>query len=270
MRWQRSITKFCDAISAVIFFWAWTTRYGPVIAGRRHRRALPILREFDGRPADGIHPPPKSGLAISRLPGGSPVRVCSPCRSLSRARCFPAGIRSTANPSDVDCFVAVLTSNPNARESGFVAFERGQRATGAKRHVGQRGHAIDQIPRHARVQIRAPDQHAKAACKIGQEDHGLSRLIPSANQDDVLPPHQARLDGGGPVIRPASFEPVETRHLGLAIGRPARRDDRARPHLLFVGQRKQEAFAVALDTADLAGNRQMRAELERLLKRARR
>src|SRR6202030_2603986 len=80
--------------------------------------------------------------------------------------------------------------------------------------VRRRLDALDQIARHAGAKAAAADHHVNLAGVARQENRGLTGGVSAADQHDVLPGAQPRLDRRGPVPDAAAFEVREIFDLG--------------------------------------------------------
>ena len=87
--------------------------------------------------------------------------------------------------------------------------------------------ALDQVARHARGEVVAPDRDRDLAALLREVDRGLAGGVPAADDDDVGAGADARLEVGRGVVHARALEPLEVVDRETLVAR-ARRDDHAR------------------------------------------
>ncbi|OMP13364.1 hypothetical protein COLO4_01820, partial [Corchorus olitorius] len=132
-------------------------------------------------------------------------------------------------------------------------------------HIVERGDAVDQVARH-RLRQFVPDEKMQAAHLRREIDDRLPRRVAAADQRDLFPGAETRLDRRGPVV---DAPPLIVRQRGNArppIACPGGDHHRTGADPTVVRHFQQQGIAPIADQAlHFGGNRDLRPELDRLV-----
>src|SRR6266568_7319788 len=153
------------------------------------------------------------------------------------------------------------------------SLERGYRRLRLHLDVRQPGDAIDQVPRHAGFEAGPADEEPHLRALARQVDHRLARGVSCANDRNLLPCAEPRLDRRSPVVDAGALVRGEVRNVEPAVAGAAGDDDGTRHHPLSVRQAQVVAPAprhsLAPQAHDLVRDSHLGAELLRLVEGAR-
>src|SRR6266540_4058528 len=158
-------------------------------------------------------------------------------------------------------------------QNAAVSLERGYRRLRLHLDVRQPGDAIVQVPRHAGFEAGPADEEPHLRALARQVDHRLARGVSCANDRNLLPCAEPRLDRRSPVVDAGTLVRGEVRNVEPAVAGAAGDDDGTRHHPLSVRQAQVVAPAprhsLAPQAHDLVRDGHLGAEFLRLVEGAR-